>query len=118
MLSGKTDELINFVMRQKHSGMRRILLSVLLDMPLPELFPVAFMDFCYERILDRNEKVAVQSLCIKIVYKLCLLEPALFSELQAVLESIELYVSSPAIKSCICNTLKKIRDKKSRPTLL
>jgi len=107
-LEDKQAELISIVMTHKHSGKRRVLLSILLELPGPDPFPVDFLDFCFERMLDQNEPIAIQALCIKIAYKLCLLEPDLLPELKLYLENAELEYYPPGVKSCIRNVLKRL----------
>ncbi|NDV82933.1 hypothetical protein [Bacteroides sp. 51] len=107
-LEGKQKELIAIVMNNKHSGTRRILLSILLELPAPEPLPVDFLDFCFNNMLDLNQAIATQALCIKMSYKLCLLEPELLPELKLYLENAEPEYYSPGVKSCIRNVLKRL----------
>lgn len=107
-LEGKQKELIDFVMKNKHSGTRRILLSIILELPVPEPFPVDFLDFCFQNMLNQDEAIATQALCIKIAYKLCLVEPELLPELKLYLENAEPEYYSPGVKSCIRNVLKRL----------
>lgn len=107
-LEGKAEELIAFVMKSKHSGTKRILLSILLELPMPQPLPVDFLDFCFNNMLNQDEAIATQALCIKIAYKLCLLEPELLPELKLYLENAELEYYSPGVKSCVRNVLRKI----------
>ena len=107
-LYGKQEELISLVMKSNHDGTKRILLSILLELPTPQPLPVDFLDFCFEHMLNLNDAIAVQSLCIKIAYKLCLLEPELLPELKLYLENAELEYYSVAVKTCTRNILKKL----------
>jgi hypothetical protein len=109
LFDGCTEDLITFVMQQTHSGIRRLLFSILLNIRPPATFPVRFMNYCYERIDAPHEAVAVQVLAIKLLYRLCLLEPQLFDELKAVLENIETARYTPSMGSCVRNTLKRIK---------
>ena len=107
-LEGKEEELISFVMKNKHSGTRRIILSVLLELPTPKPLPLDFLDFCFNNMLDLNQAIATQALCIKMAYKLCRLEPDLLPELKLYLENAELEYYSPGVRSCVRNVLKKL----------
>lgn len=111
-LEGKQNELAGFVMNSRHSGKNRILLSILLNLPAPTPVPVDFLDYCLDRMLDLNQAIAVQALCIKIAYQLCLAEPDLLNELKLRLENAETEYYSPGVKSCIRNTLKKLHQNK------
>jgi hypothetical protein len=110
LLSDKTTDLIRLAMQKEHGGMRRLLLSMLLRLPMPEPFPVDLLDFCYERISREDETVAVQSLCIKIAYKLCATTPELLPELQIMLAEMNGRHLSAGIRSALRNTMKKIYD--------
>lgn len=107
-LKGKQKELIDLVMKDNHSGKRRILLSILLELPTPQPLPLHFLEFCFNHMLDLNQAIATQALCIKMAYKLCLLEPELLPELKLYLENAEPEYYSPGVKSCIRNVLKKL----------
>lgn len=107
-LKGKQHELVATVMMNSHSGTRRILLSILLELPTPEPLPVDFLDFCFRNMLSLNEAVAIQALCIKMAYKLCLCEPELLPELKLYLENAEPEYYSPGVKSTIRNVLKRL----------
>lgn len=107
-LEGKQEELMGIVMKNNHSGTRRILLSILLELPVPEPLPVDFLEFCFNNMLDPNQAIATQAFCIKLAYKLCLLEPELLPELKLYLENAELEYYSPGVKSCVRNVIKKL----------
>lgn len=61
-----------------------------------------------EKIFNLNEAIATQALCIKMAYKLCLLEPELLPELKLYLENAEPEYYSSGVKCGIRNVLKKI----------
>jgi hypothetical protein len=107
LLEGKQEELIGLVMKNNHSGTRRILLSILLELPIPKPLPIDFLEFCFNNMLAPDQAIATQALCIKIAYKLCLLEPELLPELKLYLENATLEYYSPGVKSCVRNVLKK-----------
>lgn len=107
-LKGKQNELVDIILKNNHCGTRRILLAILLELPVPEPFPVDLLDFCFFRMLNPDEATAVQALCIKIAYKLCLCEPELLPELKLYLENADPEYYSSGARSCIRNVLKKI----------
>lgn len=108
-LNGKLDEILSFAMETPHSGSRRILLSILLDHLPPTPLPIPFLDYCFNHMLDPNEAIAVQALCIKLAYKLCVAEPDLLIELGLYLDSANSDYYSPAVRSCVKNIRKKIK---------
>lgn len=104
----KKEEIIDALLISKHDGSKRLLLSILYNLPLPKEYSVRFLDYCLDHCLDRKESIGVQALCIKMAYRLCRVEPELLSELKAILENAELDYYSAGVKSCIRNTLKKL----------
>lgn len=108
----KQDELINEVMTCEHGGKRRVILNLLYKQPLADPRRVDFLDFCLERILSVKELPGVQSLCMKVAYKLCRTIPELTQELKTTLEMMggEL---CPAIYSVRKNILKAMQKGKS-----
>ncbi|MCD7899181.1 MAG: hypothetical protein LUH22_04690 [Bacteroides sp.] len=92
----------------QHDGSKRLLLSILYNIPLPLTFPVSLYDFCLSHMLDLNESVGVQSVAIKLAYKLCCREPELLYELKVYLENAEAEYYSTAVKTCIRKTLQRI----------
>ena len=56
----------------------------------------------------------VQSLAIRMAYRLCEPEPELLYELRTILESTETEMYSTAVKSAVRNTLKKINQKNKK----
>lgn len=59
-------------------------------------------------MLDLNQAIATQALCIKMAYKLCRIEPELLPELKLYLENAELEYYSIGVKTCVRNVLKKL----------
>lgn len=96
----------------KHEGSRRLLLSILYNLPVPTNLPIQLLNYCFDHMLQPQESIAVQALSIKNAYNLCRLEPDLMNELKSVLENAEIDYYSPGVQAAIRNTLKNI--KKSR----
>lgn len=107
-LCEKRDIFIEKLLVCDHSGMRRMLLSLLLQLPLPDPMRVDFFDFCLEHMISRQEPPAVQSLCLKLAHKMCCPEPALMHELRLILEIMEPDQLSPALRSVRRNVLKTL----------
>lgn len=108
-LTPKREELMQYAMTTQHSGTKRLLLSIVYQLPVSQPLSVPFFDFCLETMLSPDEAVAVQSLCIKLCYKMCLTEPELLPELRLYLENAMQEAYSPGVRNCIKNTLKNIQ---------
>ncbi|MDD3036660.1 hypothetical protein [Bacteroides sp.] len=110
-LEGKQEELINEVLRCPHSGKRRILLQLLEKQSFKDASRVDFLDFCLNHMLSKQEPPGIQSLCIKLAYKLCQPIPELLKEFWMTIEIAKEERMSPAIASVIRNISKKIKLK-------
>lgn len=108
-LQGRQEELINEVLVCPHGGRRRILLQLIEKQSLSGETRVDFLDFCLDRMLSVQELPGVQSLCMKLAYKLCQPVPELLQEFKAILELADRGSLSAATKSVIRNILKKIK---------
>lgn len=108
-LTSKQNELIDAALICPHSGKRRMLLSLLCQQPPATPPRVDFLDFCFERMVSRQEPPGVQSLCIKLAYQLTYSIPELQQELRTMLEIMEPDLLVPAIRSVRNNTLKAIK---------
>ena len=108
-LQTKQDELTHEALLCPHSGKRRILLQLLEKLTYTGSVPVDLFDFCLERMISPKEPPGIQSLCIKIAYKLCLCAPDLTRELMMMMEMVREEVDSPAVHSSIRGVMKKIR---------
>lgn len=106
-LEGKQEELINEVLRCPHSGKRRILLQLLEKQSFKDASRVDFLDFCLNHMLSKQEPPGIQSLCIKLAYKLCQPIPELLKEFWMMIEIAKDERMSPAIASVIRNISKK-----------
>ena len=97
----------------QHEGTKRLLLSVIYHLPIPEKLPICLLDFCIEKMLDPEESIAVQSLCIKIAFEIACQQPDLLYELKLYLENTNTEYYSTAVKSTVRIILKKISQMKS-----
>lgn len=108
-MTGKQNELIDAALVCPHSGKRRMLLNLLCQQPPANPLRVDLLDFCFERMVSRQEPPGVQSLCIKLAHRLTLSIPELQQELYTMLEIMEPDLLVPAIRSIRKNTLKAIK---------
>ncbi|WP_321436851.1 hypothetical protein [uncultured Bacteroides sp.] len=109
-LISKYEEITQLTFSTKHSGTKRLFLSILHNLPVPSEFPVELYNFCLEKMLSPDEAIAIQALSVKLAYKIALKEPELLSEIRLYLENAETEYFSTGVKNCIQNVLKKINS--------
>lgn len=74
----------------KNEGVRRSFLKICsenIDLKLvPE--PGRLINYCFERLVDKKEPYAIRIYSMELLYKFCLIEPELKSELKSTIEFI------------------------------
>ena len=65
-----------------------------------------FLDFCLERMTAVDEQLGVQSLCMKLAYRMCRFYPELEGELLRTLQAMEIDYYTPAVRSVRSRILK------------
>ena len=103
------NELIDQAMKTKNSSVRRLSLNIVerLDMSEDDL-RTDFLDFCFEHMMDVEEFPGIQSVCMKLAFRMCKFfaersggaerYPELMDELKRTLEAMEIDYYKPAIK--------------------
>ena len=93
------NELIDQAMQTENSSVRRITLNIIERLTLEEddLW-TDFLDFCFEHMVSIEEFPGIQTLCMKLAYRMCSLYPELMEELKRTLEAIEIDYYKPAVK--------------------
>ncbi|MBQ0075432.1 MAG: hypothetical protein KBT34_14730, partial [Prevotella sp.] len=83
-----------------NSSIRRALLGIILrlDMKADDV-RTDFLDHCLGMMVDPNEVPSVQTLCMKLAYKMCKFYPELLTELICTLEAMEISYYTPAVKN-------------------
>lgn len=102
-------ELAELAISTAHGGLQRGCLAVLNNLPLPNPIPVDLLNACFEWMVSSKSAVAVQALSMKILFRICQVEPDFRTELMACLENINSEDYTPAFKSTRKNTLKALR---------
>lgn len=89
-IATKRDELIREAMQTQSTTKCRLCLNLLerLDYAQDDI-RTDFLDFCLERAVSPAYQPGIQSLCMKIAYKMCRHYPELSEELKSLLESVE-----------------------------
>ena len=93
------NELIEQAMHTDNSSVRRLTLNIIerLKMSEDEL-RTDFLDFCFEHMVSIEEYSGIQTLCMKLAYRMCTFYPELMDELKRTLEAMEIDYYKPAIK--------------------
>ena len=94
------DELIGRSMHMKNSSVRRLTLSLIWRLEMSaERVRADFLDFSFEHLVSMSEPSGVQSVCMKLAFRMCQYYPELMSELRRVLEAMDADYYQPAVKS-------------------
>ena len=93
------NELINLAMQTENSSVRRLSLNIVerLEMKEDDL-RTDFLDFCFDHMIDVEEFPGIQSVCMKLAYRMCKFYPELMDELKRTLEAMEIDFYKPAVK--------------------
>ena len=57
-----------------------------------------FLDFCFDHMVSIEEFPGIQTLCMKLAYRMCSFYPELMGELKRILEAMETAYYKPAVK--------------------
>lgn len=91
--------LVEQAMRTENPSVRRLTLSVIERMKMEEEdIRTDFLDFCFEHLVKGDEYSGVQTLCMKLAYRMCQPYPELMDELKRILEAMEIDYYKPAVK--------------------
>lgn len=108
------NELTDRLLTSSNDTARRLLLSILFNLPAPTPLPIHLLNYCFNHLLNPKDSIAVQALCIKLAYQLCRQQPELQQELQVILENADSTLYSPGVQSAIRSTLRKLQGKANR----
>ena len=93
------NELIDKAMQTENSSVRRLTLNIIERLTLEEDdMRTDFLDFCFEHMVSIEEYPGIQTLCMKLAYRMCTFYPELMDELMRTLEAMEIDYYKPAIK--------------------
>ncbi|MBR6842463.1 MAG: hypothetical protein IKM77_09235 [Prevotella sp.] len=92
-------EFINQAMQIDNSSVRRLSLNVIERLEMSENdLRTDFLDFCFEHMIDVEELPGIQSVCMKLAFRMCKFYPELMDELKRTLEAMEIDYYKPAVK--------------------
>ena len=99
------DEFINQVMKTNNSSVRRLSLNIVERLKMSEDdLRTDFLDFCFDHMMDVEEYPGIQSVCMKLAFRMCTFYPELMDELKRTLEAMEIDYYKPAVK-CVRNRI-------------
>ena len=99
------NELIDQSMQTDNSSVRRLSLNVVERLQITEEdLRTDFLDFCFEHMMDVEEFPGIQSVCMKLAFRMCKFYPELTDELKRTLEAMEIDYYKPAVK-CVRNRI-------------
>ncbi len=93
------NDFINQAMQTENSSVRRLSLNIVerLEMYEDDL-RTDFLDYCFEHMMDIEEYPGIQSICMKLAFRMCNYYPELMDELKRTLETMEIDYYKPAVK--------------------
>ena len=93
-------DFIDLALTTGNSSVRRLSLNIVERLVIQEDdLRTDFYDFCFEHMLDVNELPGIQSLCMKLAYRMSSFYPELRSELVRAVKDIETEYYKPAVIS-------------------
>ena len=98
-------DFINQAMQTDNSSVRRLSLNVIERLEIPEKdLRTDFLDFCFDHMMDVEEFPGIQSVCMKLTFRMCKFYPELMGELKRTLKAMEIDYYKPAVK-CVRNRI-------------
>ena len=99
------NDFINQAMQTENSSVRRLSLNIVERLELKEEdLRTDFLDFCFEHMMNVEEYPGIQSVCMKLAFRMCSFYPELMDELKRTLEVMEIDYYKPAVK-CVRNRI-------------
>ena len=93
------NELIDQAIQSENSSVRRLTLNIIERLTLDEDdLRTDFLDFCFEHMVSVEEFPGIQTLCMKLAFRMCSFYPELMDELKRTLEAMEIDYYKPAVK--------------------
>ena len=94
------DKLIDQAMQTDNSSVRRLSLNIIERLKMDEAdLRTDFLDFCFEHMVNIEEFPGIQTLCMKLAFRMCRFYPELMDELKRTIEAMEISYYKPAVKS-------------------
>ncbi len=104
-------EITTLAISTSHGGLHRGCVSILYNLKLPDPIPVEFINAYFDWMISPKFPIAVQALSMKMLYRICQIEPDFKPEIIAILEDINYQDYSSGFNSTrnsILKVLKKV----------
>ena len=93
------NKIIDQAMQTDNSSVKRLSLNVVERLEINEEdLRTDFLDFCFDHMIDVEEFPGIQSVCMKLAFRMCKFYPELMDELKRTLEAMEIDYYKPAVK--------------------
>ncbi len=103
------NEMIDQALQTDNSSVRRLTLNIIERLKMDEEdLRTDFLDFCFEHMVSIEEFPGIQTLCMKLAYRMCSFYPELMGEMKRTLDAMEIEYYKPAVKSLRNRILKKL----------
>ena len=98
-LQGMLNDLIDLAMNVENSSVRRLSLNLIGRLEMREAdLRTDFLDFCLEHMASAQELPGIQTVSMKLAFRMCRFYPELMEELMRTLEAMEAEYYKPAVK--------------------
>lgn len=104
-------EIATLAISTSHGGLQRGCLSILNNLSIPNPIPVELINACFDWMISPKSPIAVQALSMKMLFRICRVEPDFKQELIAYLENIDLGSYSAGFNSTRKNVLNSLINK-------
>ena len=93
------NELIDLAMTTENSSVRRLSLNLVERLKMNEdEIRTEFLDFCLAHMVDIEEFPGIQTLCMKLAFRMCKTYPELMGEFKRIVEAMAIEYYKPAVK--------------------
>ena len=101
------NKIIDQAIQTENSSVRRLSLNIIERLEIVEDdLRTDFLDFCFEHMMDVEEFPGIQSVCMRLAFRMCQFYPELMDELMRTLEAMEIDYYKPAVKGVRSKILK------------
>ena len=93
------NDFIDQAMQTENPSVRRLTLNIIQRLKMGEDdLRTDFLDFCFDHMTRLDEFSGIQSLCMKLAFRMCQFYPELSDEFMRTLEAMEIDYYKPAVK--------------------